>query len=269
MRGRIAPFVVLAVVVASVGAYLGWSINTPKAVGEPSVATPAGSPLGSTHRQPSGPGPARPSAASPTGTPPKAVPPNAPPPKAVPPKAPPKVAPPKACSPTAAAQPPVSTIVSDPPPPAADQVYFGPISITSFDDSALTSISPDYQALTTTFDKFEIQVQNGKGACDVTRSLSMTLPVTGPAQAGRLGFHAQGFAFADQGASARLTLRGNGQVKVMRFPAGFNDTYVVDLVFPVTTGTSYTVSVQLEVHQNPDTGGDAILNMVSIDSAVN
>jgi hypothetical protein len=262
-RGRIVLLVVLAVVAASVGVYVGWSTNTAKAVGEPSVATPAGSPLGSTHRRASGPGPARSPATSPTGSPPKAAPPNAPP-KA----APPKVAPPKACSSTAAAQPPVSTIVSDPPPPAADQVYFGQVSITSFDDSAQTSISPDYQALTTTFDKFEIEVQKGTGDCDVARSLSMTLPVTGPAQAGRFGFHVQGYPFTDQGASARLTLRGNGQVKVMRFPAGSDGTYQVDLEFPVTPGATYTMSVQLEVHQNPDTGGDAYLNMNAIDSAV-
>ena len=158
--------------------------------------------------------------------------------------------------------------MSDPPPRAADQVYFGQVSITSFDDSARTSISPDYQALTTTFDNSVIELRKGKGECDVTRSLSMTLPVTGPAQGGRLGFYVQGFAYTGQGASSRLTLRGSSQVKVMRFPAGFNDTYQLGLEFRVTPGATYTMSVQLEVHQNPDTGGDAALNMISIDSQV-
>ena len=125
---------------------------------------------------------------SPKAAPPKATPPKTPPPKA----STPNVGPPKACS-SAAPQPPVSTIVSDPTPPAADQVYFGQVSITSFDDSAQMSISPDYQALTTTFANSVIEMVKGKGACDVTRSLSMTLPVTGPAQAGRLGFYVQGF----------------------------------------------------------------------------
>jgi hypothetical protein len=130
------------------------------------------------------------------------------------------------------------------------------------------SISPDYQALTTTFANFVIEMVKGKGACDVTRSLSMTLPVTGPAQAGRLGFYVQGSAFVEQGATARLTLRGNGQVKVRTFSAGFNDSYIQALKFPVTPEATYTVSVQLEVHQNPDTGGNAYLNMLSIDSEV-
>jgi hypothetical protein len=254
MRGRIVLFVILAVVTALVGIYLGWSTTTPKAVGEPSTATLAGSPVGPTQRRGFGSGPSR----TPTPSLPKAGPPKA---------SPTKVAPPKACSSTAAAQPPAHTKWLDPPPAAADQVYFGQMSIRSFDDSARTSISPDYQALTTTFDNFTIEVRKG-GECDVTRSLSMTLPVTGPAQAATVGFYIQGTAYADQGASARLTIRANGQVKVKRFPADFADTYIHWLEFPVTSGATYTVSVQLEVHQNPDTGGYATLNMTSIDSSV-
>jgi hypothetical protein len=275
MRGRIVLFLVLAVVVALVGAYVGWSANTHKAVGEPSVATPAGSPVGSAHRRTSGPGPARSRAASPAGTPPKAAPPKAAPPKASPPKGPapkgpaPKVAPPKTCSSTAAAQPAAYTTWSSPPPPsAADRVHLGQVSTTSFDDSAQIDISEDHRALTTTFDKFVIETGKGSGACDVTRSLSMTLPVTGPAQPARANFIVQGLAYTDQAASARLTLRGNGQVKVKSFPAGFNDTYIQALEFPATPGVTYTVSVQLEVHQDPDTGGYAHLGMVSIDSGV-
>jgi hypothetical protein len=267
MRSRILPFLVLAVVIALAGAYLGWSTNTTKAAGQPSVTTPAGSPPGPARQRTSGPGPARSPAAPPTGTLPQAAPPKAAP-KAAPPKAsPPKGPTPKACSPTAAAQPAAHTKWSKPPPPAADQVYFGQLSITSFDNSARTSISPDYQALTTTFDNFTIEVQKGR-ECDVTRSLSMRLPVTGPAQAAKLGFYVQGTAIADQGASARLTIRANGRVKVKSFPAGFADTYIHWLEFPVTPGATYTVSVQLEVHQNPDTGGYATLNMTSIDSSI-
>jgi len=259
VRSRIVLFLVLAVAVALVAVYLGWSTSTPKAAGEPWTAMTAGAPVGAAHKPTSGSGPVRSPTAfsqqtgqnmgSPKAAPPKAAPPKTPPPKA----STPNVGPPKACS-SAAPQPPVSTIVSDPPPPAADQVYFGQVSITSFDDSAQMSISPDYQALTTTFANFVIEMVKGKGACDVTRSLSMTLPVTGPAQAGRLGFYVQGFAFVEQGATARLTLRGNGQVKVRTFSAGFNDSYIQALKFPVTPQATYTVSVQLEVHQNPDTG---------------
>jgi hypothetical protein len=249
VRGRIVLFLVLAVAIALAGVYVGWSTTTPTAVGEPATTTQADSSVGSTR--------GRAARSVPSRTPTPSLP-KAPPPKAIPPKA---------CTPQAAAQPPAHTKWWDPPPPAADQVYFRQVAITSFDDSAQTSISPDNQALTTTFDNFTIAVRKG-GQCDVTRSLSMTLPVTGPAPAARLGFYVQGTAYADQGASARLTIRANGQVKVKRFPAGFADSYIHWLKFPVTPGATYTVSVQLEVHQNPDTGGYATLNMTSIDSSV-
>ena len=55
MRGRIVLFVVLAVVLALGGVYIGWSTNTPKAVGEPQ-RRPQQS-LGRTHPAP-GPAPA-------------------------------------------------------------------------------------------------------------------------------------------------------------------------------------------------------------------
>ena len=78
----------------------------------------------------------------------------------------------------------------------------------------------DYRAVATTFSKFVIETETGRGAreCDVTRSASIRLRVTGPAQAARAHFFAQGYVFADQGASARLTIRANGQVKAKRFP---------------------------------------------------
>jgi hypothetical protein len=96
----------------------------------------------------------------------------------------------------------------------------------------------------------------------------MTLPVTGTARAGTLDFYVQGFAVVHQGASAQLTVRGNGQVKVQRFPAGWEDEAYLRLEFPVTPGATYTLSVQLEVHQNPDTGGAVYLNVSAIDSEV-
>jgi hypothetical protein len=261
VRSRTVLFIVLAIAAAFAAAYLGVSAGAPKAAGKPPTATTASPPAGSTHDRTPGPGPAR----SPTA-PSQQMGQKIGSPKAAPPKA----APPKACSSTAAAQPPAFTILSDPPPSPTDPMHFGQVSTTSFDDSAHISMSGDYQALTTTFSKFEIatgrNVEKGSGECDVTRSLSMTLPVTGPGQAGKLGFYVGGYAWTDQGASAQLTLRGNGQVKVQRFPAGFDDSYVLALEFPVTPGATYTLSVQLEIHQNPSTGGNADLDMLSIDS---
>jgi hypothetical protein len=289
MRGRIVLFIVLAVATALAAAYLGLSAGAPKAAGKPPAAATASSPAGSTPNRAPGPGPARSPAApapqagqkmsSPAASPPKAPKPKAPKPKAPKPKAPkpkapkpkapkPKAPKPKACSSTAAAQPPAFTTLSDPPPPSATgPVHFGQVSATSSQSSPPLDISPDYRALTMNFSKIEITTWKGS-ECDVTRSLSMTLPVTGTARAGTLDFGVSGFAVADQGASAQLTVRGNGQVKVQRFPAGFEHSYVVKLEFPVTPGATYTLSVQLEVHQNPGTGGAVYLNTSAIDSQV-
>jgi hypothetical protein len=267
MRGRKVLLIVLAVVAALAAAYLGLSAGAPKAAGQPPTATTPSSPAGSPDDRTPSPGPTRlPTATPPAATSPKASPSKAPKPKALKPT----VVRPKACSSTAAVQPPAFTIRSDPPPPSATgPVHFGQVSATSFDGAAHLAMSPDYAALTMGFSKFEIDMGKGSRECDVTRSMSMTLPVTGTAQAGKLGFYVQGYALTDQGTSAQLTLRGNGQVKVQRFAAGFNNSFTVVLEFPVTPGATYTLSVQLEVHQNPDTGGDGYLNMSSIDSQIN
>jgi len=132
MRGRIVLFVVLAVVLALVGVYVGWSTNTPTAVGEPAPATPADLSVGPIQHRGSGSGPA---------SPPKASPPNAPPPKASPPNAPP----PKACSPTAAAPPAAYATPSGQEPEAepasqpqesADPVRFGKVTTTPSNDTS-------------------------------------------------------------------------------------------------------------------------------------
>jgi hypothetical protein len=269
MQRRKVLLIVLAVVAALAATYLGLSAGAPKAAGKPPTTT-ASSPAGSPGNQTPGPGPTHSPAASPQQTGPKMGSPAATPPKSSPPKAAkPKAPKPKACSSTAAAQPPAVTIRSAPPPSATGPVRFGQVSTTSFDDAAQLAMSDDYQALTMGFSKFEIDMGKGSRECDVTRSMSVTLPVTGTAQAGKLGFYVQGYAVTDKSTSAQLTLRGNGQVKVQRFAAGFDNSYTLALEFPVTPGATYTLSVQLEVHQNPDTGGDGYLNMSSIDSQIN
>src|SRR5689334_21151505 len=167
MRSRIVLFIVLAVATAFAAAYLGVSAGAPKAAGKPPTTTTASSPAGSIQNGTPGPGPARSPTAPSQQTGPKMGPPKAAPPKAAPPKA----APPTACSSTAAAQPPAFTILSVPPPSPTDPMHFGQVSTTSFDDSAHISMSGDYQALTTTFSKFEIatgkNIENGSGECDV------------------------------------------------------------------------------------------------------
>ena len=62
--------------------------------------------------------------------------------------------------------------------------------------------------MATTFSKFVIETETGKGAreCDVTRSASIRLPVTGRAQAARAHFFAQSYVFTDQDAVHAQTM---------------------------------------------------------------
>jgi hypothetical protein len=53
-----------------------------------------------------------------------------------------------------------------------------------------------------------IETETGKGTreCDVTQSAPIRLPVTGPAQAARAHFFAQGYVFTDQDAVHAQTM---------------------------------------------------------------
>jgi hypothetical protein len=258
MRSRIVLVLVLAVVVALVGAYLGWSTNTTKAVGEPSVATPAGSPVGSTHRRTSGPGSLRSPAASSrqtgqqTGSPAAAGNPggNATQPGHQPaPKSPAKPAP--------------------QPQPSTGPVRFGQVTTTP-SDGVQTSIAPsDHRALTTTFDDRVVQV--GPGATEpATRSFAMTLPLTDGAKGETLSVYVQGYAFVQEsgGAYAQLTLKLNGQATVRYYRSGFDDTFVETLQVPATPATTYRLEGIVEVHQNPGTDGYATMDVTSIDASI-
>lgn len=276
MRRRIVLLVVLAVLTALLAVYAGWSRNTPKTVGEPATATPSDSSVGSTQSRASGSGPARsPAPSSPKAAPPKAAPPTVSLPKATPPKAaPPKAAPPKACSATAAAQPAAyatpsgqepATNPASKPQPGADRLHFGPVTPEGSHDTFDVDVSDDRRALTAGFDDLELTMDGGSTECDATRSFAMTLPLTGSAENARLRFHAQGSAFAETGASARLTLRGNGRVKVKNFPAGSDDSFVQTLELPAIPATTYQLSAVIEVHQDPGTEASAYLNILAID----
>jgi hypothetical protein len=247
MRGRTVLFIVLAVAVALAGVYLGWSTNTPTAVGEPSTATSADPSAGSVQHRPSGSGSLRPPASSSqkTGQ--------------------------QTGSPTAAgnrggtAQPGHQPT---PQQPAAGPVHFGKVTTTPSDASVVTSIAPDdHRALTTTFDNIQVGNEEPPKA-DATRSFAMTLPLTNGAKGETLRFYVQGTAFAAEGTYARLTLKLNGQATHRYYRNGFNDDFDEVLEVPATPATTYRLEGVVQIHQDPGNGKTAYLNVLSVDASI-
>jgi hypothetical protein len=236
MRGRIAFFIVLAVVIALAGVFVGWSTKTPKAIGEP--ATPTDSPVES-------------------------------------PKAPTPTAPttPKASTPTAPTTPRATTPRATTPtlPVPIGEVRFGKVTTTPSGDTVDTSIAEsDRRALTTTFD--DRVVEGGPGATEpATRSFAMTLPLTDGAEGETLRVYVQGYAFVQErgGAYARLTLKLNGQGTVKYYRSGFSDEVFEVLEAPATPGTTYQLSGVIEaLRRDPGTDGEVYLNVLPIDASI-
>jgi hypothetical protein len=251
MRSRIVVFVVLAVVTVLVGGYVGWSTNTPKAVGEPATTTPTHSSVGPTQRRGSGSGPAR----SPTASSTKA--------------GSPKAGANPGGTATQSGQEPVSEPAS--PPPSTDPVRFGKVTTTpSGDTTLLTVAESDYRALGVTFSDREVEVGNGEVTPpDATRSFSVGMPLTDGAKGETLRVYVQGYAVATEGASAQLTLKLNGQVTVRHFSSGWDDSYVQALEVPATPATTYRLEGVIEVHQDPGTDGTAVMDVLSVDASIN
>jgi len=84
---------------------------------------------------------------------------------------------------------------------------------------------------------------------DATRSFSMTLPLTDGANGETLRVHAQGFAFTQDGATARLTLRGGGRVTVKDIPTGTELDLLQTLELPASPATTHQLSADIELHQ--------------------
>jgi hypothetical protein len=246
MRSRtVVLFVVLAVAIALAGVYVGWSTNTPKAVGEPSIATPTGSSVGSTQRRGSGSGPARSPAASPRGTRQQTGAPNA-------------AGSPGGNAPQRGHNPGTQ--------PNTEPVRFGKVTTTP-SDGVETSVAPAHRALVTTFN--DIQVGNEEPPKpDATRSFSMTLPLTGGAKGETLEVIVQGMAIGPRGASAKLTLRFNGQATVRYYRNGFDDTFAEVLEVPATPATTHRLEGVVEVHHDPANGRYAYLNVTSVDASI-
>ena len=209
MRGRIVLFIVLAVVVALVGVYVGWSTNTPQAIGQPTTATPPDAPVAS--------------------HPPTTKPPT-----------------------------------TKPPAPSGEMRFAGPPVVTepASNGKYTLAFSDDHEVFTLTFNDREATTEE-----EQTRSFAMTLPLADGPKGHTLRVYVQGYAIATQGASARLTLKLNGLVKVRTFPAGWDDSYLQTLEVPAIPGTTYRLEGVLEVKQDPGSDGSAYLNTSTIDSS--
>ena len=228
MRGRIVLFIVLAVAIALVGVYVGWSTNTPKAIGEPSTPISSHS-VGSPK--------------PPTDQPPRDQPPRDQPPTD---------------------QPPTDQPPTDQPPTDSAEVRFGRVVVTEpSDDTQDLAVSSDNETLTVRFSDREVDTQTEVP----TRSFAMTMPLTDGAKGKTLRVYVQGYAFVDEGASARLTLRLNGLVKVRNFTAGSDDEFVQTLELPATPATTYQLEGVVEVQQDPGSDGVAHLSASAIDSS--
>jgi hypothetical protein len=147
-------------------------------------------------------------------------------------------------------------------------VRFGKVTVTPSGDTASLDVAPsDHRALTATFSDREVQA--GPGATEpAPRSFAMTLPLTDGAKGETLRVYVQGYAFAQEGAYARLTLKLNGLSSVRYYRSGWDDDFDEVLEAPATPATTYRLEGVLEVHQKPGTGGAAYLNVLSVDASI-
>jgi hypothetical protein len=255
MRGRIVLFVVLAVVLALAGVYVGWSTNTPKAVGE--QATPADVSVSSPQRRDSGSGPAR----SPTGSPKGSAGHGSSSKDSAPNSAPKKGANHAGTttpSGNTSAQPSASE-----PQHRAGPVRFGPVTTSGL--SSVTDIAGDRRALTTTFSDFEVTVDGASAEPVYTKTFSMTVPLTDGAEGETLRVHASGFTILEEGAKARIALKGGGQQLLKGFATGSDEEYVETLELRARPGVIYQLSFAIEINRGVGPAGNGFLNMVAID----
>jgi hypothetical protein len=252
MRGRTVLFVALALLVALGGFFAGWSSGAPQAVADP-TATPPGPVAG--HARKAGSGPSR----TPAGHVPKAPSTKGPSRQgSQQPGTPPKSTTPKGVKPPA----PLATQE----PQHTGPVRFG--KLTTAGRPNLTDVSPDHQALTTTFDDFEVTMDRESAEPDATKSFSMTMPLTDGAEGQTLRVYVQGYAFVADGAKAKLTLRGGHRSIIKGFLPGSNDSFLEPLELPATPGATYQLSVIVEIHKAAGSEGDGYLNAISIDAEI-
>ena len=252
MRGRTVLFVVLAVVLALGGVYIGWSTSSPKAAAD-APATPPSS-LGPAQEA----GSARsrsPGTGAPKGSADKGTTDQGTTGKGTTGK--------EATESSVKPAPPPS---SKPPRPTGP-VRFGQVTTAGRPNTTLL-ISDDRRAFATTFSDFEVTMDATSAEPSITKSFSMTLPLTDGANRDVVGFYVSGYANINAGATARMTLRGGGKVKVKDIPTDSDVEIVESLWLPAIPGTTYQLSAVIEIHKDAAGGGDGYINAVSIESEI-
>jgi hypothetical protein len=257
MRGRIVVFVALAVAIAFLGFYAGWSASTPEAVAEA-----AGTPLGSLVEPADGAGSVpsrRPATRSPKGSAVQAAAPTG--------------STPQASIPNAGAHPAATTAQPGhkPAAPPASQlqhrtgpVRFGTVTTSGADND--TGIADDRRALTTTFSDLEVTVGNGE----------VTEPDAAPVLLHDAAPHRRRERGDAQGARPGLCLHSRRRdgtadpprgrpVTVKDIPADSDFDLLQTLELPASPATTYQLSPDIELHQRDGTAGDGYLNILSID----
>jgi hypothetical protein len=132
-----------------------------------------------------------------------------------------------------------------------------------------TAISDDRRALTTTFSDFEVTMDATSAQPVVTKTFSMTLPLTDGAKEETLRVHATGFTILEEGAKARVTLKGGGRQLIKGFAAGAEkEEYVQSLELRARPGVTYQLSFAIEINRGADTAGNGLLNMTSIEMEI-
>jgi hypothetical protein len=157
-----------------------------------------------------------------------------------------------------------------PPPSSQPQrptgpVSFGKVATTPSDNTVDTAITDDRRALTTGFSDFEVIANPASAEPSATKSFSMTLPLTDGAEGETLRFHAQGFVHLEDGATARLTLKGGRRTIIKGFAPGSDGPFLETLELPATPGRTYQLSAVIEIHKDAAGEGDGSLNNTIID----
>jgi hypothetical protein len=247
MRGRTVLFVVLAVVMALGGVYIGWSTSSPKAAAD-APATPPSSlgpaqEAGSTRSR--SPGAAGPKVSADKGTTDKGTTGKG------------------ATVPGGKPAPPPSSK----PQPSPGPVRFGQVTTAGRPND--TAVSDDRRVLTTSFEDFEVIDNPASGEPAATKSFSMTLPLTGGAEGETLKVTAQGFVYLGDGATARLTLRGGRRTIIKGFAPGSDEPFVQTLELPATPGRTYQLSVVIEIYKDAaGEGWGSSLNAATLDVVI-
>jgi hypothetical protein len=242
MRGRIVLFVVLAVVMALAGVYVGWSTSSPKAAADAPAIHPrsVGSAQEAGSARSRSPGTAAPKGATDKGVTDKGA-----------TESGDKPAPPPSSQPQHATGP----------------VRFGKVT-TAGRPNDDTTIANDRRALTQGVSEFEVTTSPGSAEPSATKSFSMTLPLTDGAEGETLRVSAAGVTLLEAGVTSRMTLRGGGRTEVWSFPGGTDAEPVAILELPATPGITYQLSAVIEIHRDAAGEGSGYLNIVTIEIGI-